>query len=480
MNAVTARRIFAVNASNVVVVSRRRRRLFHHHLLNHRQQPQATAAVPPPVFHPTQQTIRLFSSEQKQQQEESTTTTTTPTTTTASSPATTSSQYVSQLKGPIVNRLWTARAQAKEAVRDTTIDMEKPRPPSQSITKISYPFSTDEFLKEQYRNPFGQMRFGKVLEDLDALAGNIAFAHVQDPDLTIVTASVDRIRLSSPPNLDVDQHLSGKVTFVGTSSMEIRMQCKEAESDEDPWMEAYFTFVAVDPHTKRPLRIPPLEPQTWIEKDLFEAGKRRAEERKLARKRLQNFEIPLDPEIEKQALQMLREAGPLKNIPSLANPHSILADQTKQQNCEIAQPQTSNLANQIFGGFLMRRAWELAYATAYVFGGARPRFLEVDKVAFTIPVHVGDLTNFHSKVIYTEVKDEIRDFNAFRGQRDVPLVSVEVEAWIVEPEKASAKLSNRFMFTFALPSKTPCRKVLPSNMEEARKMAIRKALEKSI
>ncbi|KAL3903574.1 MAG: hypothetical protein SGARI_005315 [Bacillariaceae sp.] len=256
--------------------------------------------------------------------------------------------------------------------------------------------------------------------------------------------------------------------------MEIRMQCKDQVHGDDPWMEAYFTFVAVDPATKKPMQIPPLDPQTWLEKDMFEAGKRRAKQRKEERKRLQNFEIPLDPQVEKEALALLREAGPLKNIPSLANPHCMLVQQTKQQNCEIAQPQTTNLANQIFGGFLMRRAFELAYATAYVFGGARPRFLEVDKVSFSIPVNVGDLTNFQSHVIYTEVQDEIRDFNVFHGQKDVPLVSVEVEALIVEPEAASAKLSNRFIFTFALPSGTPCRQVMPSNMEEARKMMLRK------
>jgi acyl-coenzyme A thioesterase 9 len=180
---------------------------------------------------------------------------------------------------------------------------------------------------------------------------------------------------------------------------------------------AYFTFVAVDPETKRPLKIPPLDPQTWLEKDQFEAGQRRAQQRKEERKRLQNFENPLDPAIEKEALRLLRAAGPLRNIPSLANPHNILVQHTKLQNCEIAQPQTSNLANQIFGGFLMRRAWELSYATAYVFGGARPRFLEVDKVSFSIPVHVGDLTNFQAHVIYTEVQDEIKDFNLFRGQK---------------------------------------------------------------
>ena len=73
------------------------------------------------------------------------------------------------------------------------MDLETPRVPSQSMTKILYPFSTDEFLKETYKNPWNQLRFGKILEDLDALAGNIAFAHVQDPSLNIVTASVNWI-----------------------------------------------------------------------------------------------------------------------------------------------------------------------------------------------------------------------------------------------------------------------------------------------
>ena len=228
----------------------------------------------------------------------------------------------------------------------------------------------------------------------------------------------------------------------------------------------------MDPKTKRPMKIPPLDPQTWLEKDQFEAGKRRAQLRKELRKKQKNFETPLDPEIEKVAMGLLKEAGPLKNVPSLANPKSILMEQTKLQNCELAQPQTANLANQIFGGFLMRRAFDLAYATAYVFLGRRPRFVEVDQVAFTIPVSVGDLTNFQAQVIYADVHHELRDFTVYQGQKDVPLVSIEVSAWVVEPEQASAKLSNKFVYTFAGDAGSEIRKVLPSNMEEARKMAI--------
>ena len=147
-------------------------------------------------------------------------------------------KHASKFKGPIVNQLWDLRQDAKEkaSASSSTIDMDRPRPPSESMTKISYDFADDEFLMERYRNPFGHLRFGKVLEDLDALAGNIAYNHVKDPSINIVTASVDRIRLSGNVSLKKNQQLSGMVTYVGTSSMEIRMQCK-GDDEDAPWME---------------------------------------------------------------------------------------------------------------------------------------------------------------------------------------------------------------------------------------------------
>ena len=70
------------------------------------------------------------------------------------------------------------------------------------------------------------------------------------------------------------------------------------------------------------------------------------------------------------------------------------------QNAMIAQPLVQNLHNRIFGGFLMRRAFELAFSN-YVFGGSRPIFLEVDEVFFARPVHVGDWLVSNSCVLYT-------------------------------------------------------------------------------
>lgn len=48
-----------------------------------------------------------------------------------------------------------------------------------------------------------------------------------------------------------------------------------------------------------------------------------------------------------------------------------------------------------------RRAYELAFATAYMFAGAKPRFVMVDDVAFQRPVEVSNLLRLHSTVLHT-------------------------------------------------------------------------------
>jgi len=290
--------------------------------------------------------------------------------------------------------------------------------------------------------------------------------------MTIVTASVDKIHLSKVPSLESDLVLSGKVTYVGTSSMEIRMKCRNADDKEDEyWMEAFFTFVATDPETKRPVKIPPLKPESLLEEKHFEAGKRRADAKKAARKALKEGSEPnsTNGKLDVVASELMDLAGPVINMPSISCPDSILMPRTELHNCELAQPQTRNLASQIFGGFLMRKACELAHATAYVFGGTLPTFYEVDEVAFGLPVNVGDLLKFHSRVLYTVSQEH--QLRCFDGLSQT--LSVEVEAWVIDPVQSSAKLSNKFYFTFAVPSGVPLRRILPSNMEEARKIAMR-------
>lgn len=53
------------------------------------------------------------------------------------------------------------------------------RKPSESRTTVTYEFTKDPFLCQSYENPWGFFRKGKLLEDMDALAGNIAFKHCE-------------------------------------------------------------------------------------------------------------------------------------------------------------------------------------------------------------------------------------------------------------------------------------------------------------
>ena len=401
------------------------------------------------------------------------------------------SEAVSQslFKNPIVHQLWNMRIEAKKRRQQQEaheIDPDQGKPASASRVEISYPFSTDEILLESYRNPWGKMRLGKMMEDLDALAGNIAFFHVDTGkeiknQPTLVTASVDRIRLERRPHMESDQFLSGEVTWTGRSSMEIRMQCVDSQSGQ-LWLEAFVTFVALDPQTKKTVRVPPVLPQSPEEEKKFAEGAARAELKKKLRKQksgssIEAFGNNSAETADELAKSLLVEAGPLLNMPSLADPHSILMASTKMQNAMIAQPQVQNLHKRIFGGFLMRRAFELAFSNAYVFGGARPIFLEVDDISFSSPVDVGDLLVFNSRVLYTE-RGRLSDYYKTSDHRTLPILHVEVEAWVTEPERASAVLSNSFYFTFAC-DRPFVRRVLPSNIDEAHRMATRILTDKA-
>jgi len=91
-----------------------------------------------------------------------------------------SSVSVSLFKNPIVHQLWTARQKAKKDLKEKPIDSNIctiSKSPADSRVQVSYPFSTDALLWDAYKNPWGQIRLGRLLEDLDALAGTYLLKH---------------------------------------------------------------------------------------------------------------------------------------------------------------------------------------------------------------------------------------------------------------------------------------------------------------
>lgn len=80
---------------------------------------------------------------------------------------------------PVTTALWEARSSIFERLLDPPKDAPPQselltKTPSQSRTIVIYNFSSDFILREQYRDPWNEVRIGKLLEDLDALAGTIS------------------------------------------------------------------------------------------------------------------------------------------------------------------------------------------------------------------------------------------------------------------------------------------------------------------
>ncbi|CAI9271251.1 unnamed protein product [Lactuca saligna] len=380
---------------------------------------------------------------------------------------------------PATNALWQARSIFDTPSSD--VDSITEKTPSHSRTTILYPFSSDYILREQYRNPWNGIRAGKLLEDLDALAGTISFKHCFNnagmaDSLLLVTASVDKMVIKKPILVDIDLKIVGAVTWVGRSSMEIQLEVLQpTEETSDPLdsqaLVANFTFVARDSKTGKSAIINQITPETEREKSLW----KEAEERnKLRKKRRQEKKKEIENEKEAERLNaLLAEGRVFIDMPALADRDSILIKDTCLQNSLVCQPQQRNTHGRIFGGFLMRRAFELAFATAYTFAGSAPLFLEVDHVDFLKPVDVGNFLRLKSCILFTELENP-----------DKPLINVEVVAHVTRPEFRSAEVSNKFYFTFTTSSDAMrngrIRSVVPATEEEARRIIERMDAEKQI
>lgn len=150
-------------------------------------------------------------------------------------------------------------------------------------------------------------------------------------------------------------------------------------------LTATFIFVARDYKTGKAAPVNRLAPETEREKLLYEAAEARNKLRKGKirddRKEIENGEM-------NRFQALLAEGRIFCDMPALADRDSILLRDTRLENSLICQPQQRNIHGRIFGGFLMHRAFELAFSTSYAFAGMMPSFLEVDHVDFLRPVSI--------------------------------------------------------------------------------------------
>jgi len=136
-----------------------------------------------------------------------------------------------------------------------------------------------QLMLPHHANLAGYVHGGEIMKLMDNAGGVVAARHAHT---NTVTAKVEEINFLEPVRVGDVALVHASLTFVGRSSMEIRVQVETENlftEKRQQALSAYFIYVALDKAGK-PTEVPPLLITTEEGQRLFEEGKKRYEERK--------------------------------------------------------------------------------------------------------------------------------------------------------------------------------------------------------
>lgn len=137
---------------------------------------------------------------------------------------------------------------------------------------------TVHIVRPNHLNAAGRLFGGILMQWIDEVAGIVAMRHTR---CNCTTASVDNLRFIRGAYQQDLLVIIGKVTYMGTTSMEVRVDTyiEDTEGMRRPINRAYFTMVALDENDK-PCPVPKLLLESEEEKAEWEAAKKRRDMRK--------------------------------------------------------------------------------------------------------------------------------------------------------------------------------------------------------
>lgn len=213
---------------------------------------------------------------------------------------------------------------------------------------------------------------------------------------------------------------------------------------------ARITMVAVDSATGKSVRVNPLITRNDEEKKISEYAQDCKSRKRLAGESALNKAPPTADE-----RLTLHDIYMKYSDKEVAPENAVWMEDMTLQSVFLMQPQDRNIHNKVFGGYLMRRAYELAHATGSVFAKSQVSLLSLDEIVFKKPVPVGSLLNLSSQVIYSQ-GDPSKSFQ------------VSVTAEVTDVEAGTTDVTNTFHFSLSSQEK-PLREILPRTYSESMK-----------
>uniref|UniRef100_G1SMI2 Acyl-CoA thioesterase 9 n=1 Tax=Oryctolagus cuniculus TaxID=9986 RepID=G1SMI2_RABIT len=270
----------------------------------------------------------------------------------------------------------------------------QPRRMKDSYIEVLLPLGSEPELREKYLTVQNTVRFGRILEDLDSLGGTDS----------ILVFLIDTVCIGS-----CDEKTFSLFFFFVVNMYFLHLYFLsfvfQLHGDEFcPVLGATFVMVARDSENKGPAFVNPLITESPEEEELFRQGEVN-KGRRIAFSSTSLLKMAPSAEERTTIHEMFLNTLDPKTISFQSRvlpPNAVWMENSKLKSLEICHPQQRNIFNRIFGGFLMRKAYELAWATACSFGGSRPFVVAVDDIMFQKPVEIGSLLFLSSQVCFTQ------------------------------------------------------------------------------
>lgn len=305
--------------------------------------------------------------------------------------------------------------------------------PADTSRSLLLPLGSDIALRRRFmvvdETMAGNLRFGLLLEVLDKLAEETALVYAQRvaPQARVVTAAIDNIFIRNAVDVGRDLAFHARINHVGRSSMEVGIRVEHPGSPGVPAVHiasCYFTMVARtgSGETATSLTLPPLtyndgEEVMRMEKALASRETYRHQQA-----------IALTPPAAEEfaLLNSLHLAQEEKGFAG------ELPERLKIESWERMYPEQENVPKSIFGGYLIRRAYELASICAEQLARERPVIVAVNRINFFHPVRLDDKLHFTARIVYSGATSVVVEANIERISRD----------------RSSKSISNSCLFTF--------------------------------
>ncbi len=291
------------------------------------------------------------------------------------------------------------------------------------------PLATDPAVRRRYMivdEPIvGNFRFGLLLEDLDIMAEQAALRYARQihPDAKVVTAAIDNIIVRHVVDNDRDIRIDARINHVGRSSMVVGMRVEHTGLPATHIASCYFTMVARGGEAAEESRVlTPLEYKDDLERRRAEKA---LEERELYR---QQQAALLEPP-SREEYELLRHLHTAQDEPGFSG---LKADRLVVDAWERMYPEQEYVPHRIFGGYIIRRAYELSSICAELVAPNRAIIAAVNRINFFHPVRLGDKLHYTCRVVYT----------------DENFICVEAGIERISRDCTSKALSNSCLFTF--------------------------------